>query len=404
MTTRWRFLVILGLTLLIGVALGVSFDRRIGPAGRTSLTSVFQGWQPSLADDQLKNLESVWQAVHRDYVSQSIDDQQLVDGLISGLVGGLGDPYSSYLNRTEAADFERALSGTFEGIGLEIGYKNNLLTVVAPLPNTPAAEAGLEAGDVLLSIDGQDSSAMKLEEAVRAIRGPQGTKVTLEIRRRDEAAARSLTIVRRTITVEPVRWRLISAAERRFGYIEINNFNDQTSQLFRRAARDLLSQSVDGFIIDLRNNAGGLLDQSIKVISSLVASGPAVIEEYRGGQRKTMAVDGSAFLTSHPVAILVNEGTASASEIVAGALQDAGRAKIIGATTFGKGSVQDLRELHDGAALKLTVAKWLTPRGRSISDQGITPDIAVTLSPEDSRQGRDPQLERAQEWLATQQP
>lgn len=394
------FIFLLLLTLLVGFNLGLTFSQG-QTGGRASWLTSFRSLRPTPSSAQLSNLQKIWQTIHSDYVDPTVDDTKLVDGALGGLVSGLGDPYSVYFSPSEAKAFQSEIDGTFEGIGMEIGYKSDALTVIAPLPNAPAAQAGLLAGDVILTIDGKSTTTMKLEEAVKAIRGRRGSKVTLQVHRGDEQSSRTFTIVRATITVDPVSSQVITVGPHHYGYIKINNFNDQTNTLFQRAVRSLLSQSVNGYILDLRNNPGGLLEQSIKVSSTFISSGPVVFEQYRSGQRKTLNVDGRAYVTDAPIAVLVNEGTASASEIVAGALQDNGRATIIGTTTFGKGSVQDYQQLAGGASLKITVAKWLTPRGRSITAQGITPDIVVETTADDRNHDRDPQLDRAKTWLET---
>lgn len=388
-------LALLSLGFSVGVVVGTNAAATSG-----SFAAIVHSFQPAPTTTEASQLEDVWATIHRTYVNRQVNDTALIRGAISGMVGGLGDPYSVYLAPAEARTFQDEVEGVFQGVGMEVGYKDNQLTIIAPLPGSPAAMAGLRSGDALLSIDGQDTSAMKLDQAVALIRGPQGSTVTLTIRHSGATDTTTLTVKRQTIKVDSVRSRVEAVNGRTIGILSITSFAKDTGQLARRQVQSLISQSVSGIIIDVRDNPGGYLDQAVAVTSIFVDEGVVVSEVGRDGRHDEQRVNGQALWASQPMVVLVNGGTASAAEIVAGALQDHHRATVIGATTFGKGSVQDYQQLSDGSSLKLTVAKWLTPNGRSISEQGIQPDLAVAISTADQAQHLDRQLQAAELRLA----
>lgn len=399
---RLPFLIVAAAVLLVslGFWLGVAAARPTASStGRSAIDALLSVWRPRNGNAAAV-FEQVWRSIHASYVNANVDDQALVEGAIAGLVSGLGDPYSTYLTPAETKSFEDEIQGTFEGVGMEIGYKQKDLTVIAPLPGSPAEKAGLQAGDVILSIDNRDAAGLSVDEAVQAIRGAKGTSVTLVLHRGQEENNRTVSIVRDKIVVDPVNSKVITVNDRRLGYIRLSSFNRDVDRRFRQTAQDLLSQSIDGLILDLRNNPGGYLDQSVAVASAFIPDGLVVSEVGRNGDRRELKAAGNAFLNETPTVVLVNRGSASASEIVAGALQDTKHATVVGEQTFGKGSVQEYENLADGSSLKLTVAKWFTPRGRSISDEGIRPDVAVALTPDDRDNDRDPQLSKAEELLA----
>jgi len=343
----------------------------------------------------------VWEQLSTNFVDRPVNGKELFYGAVRGMVESAGDPYSIFLDPDETKIFQQELSGSFEGIGIEIGIKTDQLTVIAPLPNTPAAEAGLKAGDRILKIDGFDTTNIHLDYAVNLIRGEGGSIVTLTVQSKDADEARDVEITRDIIDVESVRWSIKKYQESTFALVEILYFDDQTYFEFSKIANDILLEDPDGIILDLRNNPGGYLDTAIDVSGEFLNKDTVVIENF-GNTEQEYASESSGRLKNMNVVILVNEGSASASEIVAGALQDHGRAVIIGEQTFGKGSVQDYSQFEDGSSLKLTVAKWLTPNGRSIDEEGITPDIIVELTEEDYNNDRDPQLDAAYEALIIQ--
>lgn len=387
------------LLVLVGYGLGVasswSTQRAANP---TSLQVALERLQPKPKGADFGQLVSVWDRLHNDFVNKNVNDQQLLQGALIGMVTGLGDPYSAYLSASDSQKFEDELSGTFEGVGMQVGYKNDQVTIIAPLPNSPAERAGLLAGDVIVSVDGKDVGAMNLDQVIDAIRGEHGTVVKLTIQRGNDPQTKTYSITREKITVDSVTAKVVEHNGRRIAAITITSFDRNTGRELRAKAKAISAQNLDGVLLDLRNNPGGYLDQAVDVSSVFVPSGLIVAEVDRDGQRKSFNALGNAFLDQVRVVVLVNAGSASASEIVAGALQDTDHGTIVGTQTFGKGSVQDYRTLEDGSSLKLTIAKWQTPKGRSIDEQGITPDEIVAAT--DQNSAADPQRDRALDILS----
>lgn len=337
----------------------------------------------------------VWNLAKKDYVHQPVADTKLFYGALSGIISSLGDPYSVFFDPQTAADFNQELQGSFEGIGAELGIKNKQLTIIAPLPDTPAEKAGLKAGDNILAIDGKDATDMSLDYAVSIIRGPKGTAVNLTVFRAGWDKPQDFKITRAQIDVPSVKWEMKGD----IAYIEINHFNEDTSARFNQAVSELIAKNPKGVVLDLRNNPGGFLDTAVDVAGEWISNNIVVVEQSDDGQKNEERSSGLARLENLKTIVLVNEGSASASEIVAGALQDYGKATLVGEKTFGKGSVQNLEPLPDGSAVKITVAEWLTPKGRHIDKEGIAPDIEVKLTEEDYNANRDPQLDKALELL-----
>lgn len=340
----------------------------------------------------------VWSEVEEKFVDRaSIDRKKLVGGAITGLVKALGDPYTVYLPPRETKVFKEDVHGSFGGIGAEIGVRKETLTIIAPLRGSPAERAGLKAGDKILKINSTTTADLSLDEAVSFIRGPIGTKVALTIVREAEEV-REVDIVRETIVV-PV----IETARKGNGifHVHLLNFNEKSPLEFRRALREFAASGDKKILLDLRGNPGGFLDAAVDIASWFVPAGEVVARE-RGadGSERLYRSSGYRLLESIPVTVLVDQGSASAAEILAGALRDIRGAKLIGQKTFGKGSVQSVEPLAEGASLKITIAKWLTPGGISINDRGLEPDESVEIKKEDAENGRDPQLEKGLEVLA----
>ena len=337
----------------------------------------------------------VWNAVQSQFVKQPIDSHKLLHGSINGLVKSLDDPYSAFFDPEETKTFNEEISGMFEGIGAEIGIKDDHLVIVAPLPDSPAEKAGLLPGDAIVAIDGQITTDLSLDEAVTKIRGPKGTSVNLAIARGEEPA-HDIQIERDTILVNTINWEIkTTGGGKDIAYLEISHYNSDTTGEFLKATQEILVAQPDGIIVDLRNNPGGFLDVAIDITSEFLDDEVVLIEQLQNGDQQKYNAQGQGQLKNTPTVILVNEGSASASEIMAGALQDHKKATIMGSQTFGKGSVQDYRQFDDGSSLKLTIAKWLTPNGNSIDELGITPDIVVEMTLEDYENDRDPQLDAA---------
>jgi len=340
----------------------------------------------------------VWSALKNNFVDKSkVTDEKLFYGSLAGMAAASGDPYTVFMDPTEAKQFSSDLAGVFSGIGAEVGMRNNIVTIIAPLDGTPAKKAGLRAGDEIYAIDGKSTADMTIDGAVKLIRGDKGTAVTLTIIRGTDKP-KDYKITRDTITVKSV-----TTVMRPDGLmlIRISSFNNDTLSLFNAAVQETLTKNPKGIILDLRNNPGGYLDTAVAVASEWVKEGKIVSEEGANNQRNEYPSNGSARLASIPTVVLVNGGSASASEILAGALRDYKKATLVGEKTFGKGSVQSLQDLSDGSALKITIAHWLTPAGDFINDKGIDPTIVIPLTQSDVDKNLDPQMTKAIQLLTT---
>lgn len=336
-----------------------------------------------------------------------IDNQKIIYGAIEGMTQSLGDPYTDFFNPEQAHKFQQDLSGSFEGIGVEIGIKKDQLTVIAPLEGAPGQLAGLKAGDIIAQIDGKDTSNMTTDDAVTLIRGQKGTPVVLGIYREGWTSVKDITIVRGTIKIPSMEWSILASPGEAGGkdgdiaYIEIFQFGDSLSSDFRSAAFEILQSPAKSIILDLRNNPGGYLEVSQDIAGFFLESGQVVTIESFGENKEEVVykANGNSSLLNYPIVVLINEGSASASEILAGALRDNREVKLIGMKSFGKGSVQEVINLRGGSFLKVTVAKWLTPNGNLISEVGLEPDIKIDITDQDVQQEEDPQLEKALEII-----
>jgi len=356
---------------------------------------------PEVKDIDFNKFWDIWKTVKERYVKQAPTDSQMFYGAIEGMVASLKDPYSVFFDPELAKKFNQDLEGVFDGIGAEIGIRNDQLTIIAPLPGTPADKSGLKAGDRVLQIDDTDTTGMMLEEAVSRIRGQRGTSVNLLIGRESLKEPKLFTVIRATITVEPVKWKMVKKGGKQVVVITLSHFNDVTAPKFADAVRAALLENPAGVVVDLRNNPGGYLDSAVQVAGAWIPREVVVTEKFSDGkEQKYTAPDGGKLADTHTV-VLINGGSASASEILAGALKDLGKAKIVGEKSYGKGSVQDYMSYDDDSALKLTVALWYTPRGISIDKQGISPDVEVKLTPEDINADKDPQLDSAVDMIVS---
>ncbi|MGD0576830.1 MAG: S41 family peptidase [Candidatus Staskawiczbacteria bacterium] len=337
--------------------------------------------------------------LQKNYIDPSkIDNQKVIYGAIEGMTSSLGDPYTAFFDPQQAQLFEQDLSGSFEGIGVEIGVKNGLLTIIAPLPGTPGDKAGLKTGDEIIKINGKDATSMSSDEAVNLIRGPKGTSVTLSILRDNWSATKDFKITRETINVATMSWKIENG---NIAYIKINEFGDTLVSDFKTAALAILQSPAKKIIIDLRGNPGGYLDAAQNIAGWFLQNGQTVtIEDFGDGRAKQIyKAEGNAELAGYPVVVLIDQGSASASEILAGALRDDRNVQLIGTKSFGKGSVQEVINLQGGSFLKITIAKWLTPKGNSISEVGLEPDVKVDITDQDVQLKKDPQLDKALEII-----
>lgn len=341
-----------------------------------------------------------YQKLGRNFINpDKINDQEIIYGAISGMTKSLGDPYTDFFNPEQAKIFQQDLAGSFNGIGVEIGVKKDQLTIIAPLKDTPGEKAGLRAGDQIVKINGKSTSDMSTDEAVNMIRGKKATEVTLTIFREGWRDTKDFKIIRDTIKVNSMDWELKNGD---VAHISIHQFDQSLPSDFKKASFEILKSPVKKIVLDLRNNPGGYLEIAQEIAGWFLKSGQIItIEDFGSGKnQKQYKAEGNSQFADYPIIILINKGSASAAEILAGALRDNRNIKLIGEKSFGKGSVQEVVNLIDSASLlKVTIAKWLTPKGNSISEVGLNPDVKIEISDKDIQLDKDPQLEKALEMI-----
>lgn len=344
-------------------------------------------------------LWDVLDRINSDYLFRPVDGTKLLYGAVSGLVGALGDPYTSFLDPTENLQFSDSLEGIYEGIGAELGIRNDQLIIVAPLDGSPAQKLGIRPGDKILEIDGVSTVGLSITEAIAKIRGKSDTTVKLTLQRGTKPSF-EITINRARITVKSVNYK-----DKGNGiyYVEVSRFGDSTNTEWDEAVTKIKKgPAVKGIVLDLRSNPGGYLSAAVYLSSEFLRSGTVVIQEDSSGGKSSLEVESTknnhAFVDV-PVVVLIDEGSASASEILAAALKERGGAQLVGEKSFGKGTVQDAEDFNDGSGLHLSVAKWLTPSGKWIHEKGLEPDYEVVLTDADIDAGRDPQLDKALDLL-----
>jgi len=389
------FLVFTGLAAAFygGMWVGSSFD---SSEEQTSyLTS---------ADPELANLFSpffeVWDIIHEQYIDQPLDDVTLMQSAIGGLMDGLGDVHSSYMDPETYQQVNAPLQGSYTGIGAWVDTSGESLTIIAPMPGSPAEAAGVQSGDTVIAIDGKDMTGIDPGVVLQSILGPADTEVVLTIVREGLEEPLEISIIRAEIEIPVIEYEML---ENNIAYIYLLQFSMDSGTEVRNALNELLAQNPVGIILDLRDNTGGFLDAAFDVTSAFIEDGPIMIEEMGDGATQTYAAYGNAIDADIPVVVLVNGGSASASEITAGAIQDRGRGTLVGTTTYGKGSVQNWIELDgDNGAIRVTIARWLTPDSRQINEVGLTPDVVVDYTQADFDAGIDPQLDKAIEILLEQ--
>ncbi|HEX3095866.1 MAG TPA: S41 family peptidase [Patescibacteria group bacterium] len=342
----------------------------------------------------------LWQAlkiVQDKYIDSSqIDQQKVLYGAIRGAIAAAGDDYTSFFDPQTLNDFKTELQGSFSGIGAEIGKQSDNIVIIAPLDDSPAKKAGLRSKDIIVKIDGVSTSDMAVDEAVNKIRGPEGTVVTLTIFRDGATATTDIKITRQTIAVKSVKWSYKDVNGKKVAVINISRFGDDTKDLFDQAVADIQKTKPSAIVVDLRDNPGGYLDTAVDVASHWLPQGTLIVKEAHSEKDvTTYNSNGSNELGGIKTVVLINSGSASAAEILSGALKDNGKAQLIGEKSFGKGSVQELVPLGKDSAVKVTIAKWITPGGQNLNHNGLDPDIKVELSDTDLQAGKDPQLDKA---------
>lgn len=396
----------IGLALLFASAAffsGISIGNGMagGVSNKANLFS-FLSDKSEAEEVDLSEFWRVWHLMEEKFVHSSstkgISDEDRVYGAISGMVASFGDPYTTFLPPEESNQFNEDISGNFGGVGMEVGMRNSLITVVAPLPDTPAEEAGIVAGDVILEIDGMSTEGLNIDEAVKRIRGEVGTEVVLTVYREGEFEFKEITITRGNITIPTIDTEIVDGVF----IIRLYNFNAISEMKMQEALRQYVQSGADRLVLDLRGNPGGFLQSAVAIGSYFLPTGKVIVREHFGGdtEEQVYRSQGKVIDDFDPdsFVVLIDGSSASASEILAGALKEHGVATAIGATTFGKGSVQELVSVND-ASLKVTVARWLTPEGHSISENGLDPNITIERTPQQVVAGEDPQQEAALLWL-----
>lgn len=352
---------------------------------------------PQDLTDLFKPFWQAWDLVHQDYVDQPVDNTKMMQGAIRGMMQSLGDPHSSYMDPNELKQADISLEGTYEGIGAWVDASGSFLTIISPMDGSPAKKAGLQAKDEVIAIDGVDMTGVDPSVALSKVLGPAGTSVTLTILRPGVDKPFDVTLTRAKITVPSVEGEM---KDNNIAYIKLTTFGSTTAADFHAELQTLLANNPKGLILDLRGNGGGYLDTAVSIMSEFISSGTVLIEEAGNGQKTTYEAKPGGLATTIPMVVLVDEGSASASEITAGAIQDYKRAPLVGVTTYGKGSVQQWINLDNNqGAVRITVARWLTPLGRQINKIGLAPDYEVKITQADIDAGLDPQLAKALELL-----
>jgi carboxyl-terminal processing protease len=340
-----------------------------------------------------------WDILEGNFYGDLPEESELPYAAIEGVIDATKDPYTAFLDPVRAEILKTDLQGGFEGIGATVRMRpDGLLEIVQPLPGWPAIEAGLKAQDAVLEIDGIEVQGMTLYEAISVIRGPAGTKVRLLIEREDVDEPFVVEIERAHIELPAIESRML---EDNIGYVRLSEFGETATKELRRTLRELEANELDGLIFDLRGNRGGFLKTAVEVTSQFVGDGPILIERFKDGRERRYPAQSGGLALDVPLVVLVDGGSASASEIAAGAIQDSGRGLLVGTTTLGKGSVQMVHTLSDGSELRVTFARWFTPNGRGIHGEGLEPDVEIELTEDDLDSERDPQLDRAIEMLKT---
>jgi len=366
-------------------------------SGETDLTEQIEA--PEDLDELFEPFWQSWDIVHEQFVEQPVDDTLLMRGAIAGMLESLGDQHTSYLDPELMERFEATLNGEeYEGIGAWVDTGGEYLTIISPMPGSPAEKAGLKPGDQILAIDGEDMTGIDPEIARQSVLGPKGSTLILTILREGDEEPFDVSLKRASIVIPTIESRMLE--DENLAYIQLFTFGAKTDSDLRKALKELMKEDPDGLILDLRNNGGGYLDTAIQVVSEFIGDGVVMYEEHGDGSIDTFEARNGGQATDIPMVVLINEGSASASEIVAGAIQDRERGYLVGVTSFGKGSVQNVSNLvNEQGQIRVTIARWLTPNKRQINALGLEPDFIIEFTEEDFTAERDPQLEKAIELL-----
>ena len=406
-SSPWKFLlVVIGLFIIIigsfsgGLLVGQAFPLLNQDDSTTSTilpTQIISTSNSDELDDLFAPFWETWNYVNDQYVDQPVDQTVMMRGAISGMLDSLDDPHTSYMDPEMFRQQNTPLQGEYEGIGAWVDVTGDYVIIISPMPGSPAEEQGLKPDDQVIAVDGEDMTGIEGNLVLRRILGPAGTDVTLTIYRPSTDETFDVSITRQKITIPSVTGEML---DDNIAYIQLINFGEKTHQDLRKILRDLLREKPEGLILDLRNNGGGYLNTAIDVASEFVSQSPIMYEEFGDGERITYKAKPNGLATEIPLVVLINEGTASASEITAGAIQDYERGVLVGMTSYGKGSVQNWVALqNDQGAIRVTIARWLTPDERQINEVGLTPDFEVEITEEDIEAERDPQLEKAIDLL-----
>lgn len=355
------------------------------------------------ATDLTKLFKPFWQAwdlVHEQFINQPVNDEKLMQGAIKGMMDSLGDEHTGYMDPQTYEQATRPLDESYEGIGAYVDVSGDYLTVISPMPGSPAEAAGLKSGDMIIKIDGKDMTGIDPSVALQSVLGPAGTSVTLTVQRGENKELLEFTINRAKIDLPSVTGKML---DNKIAYIAISTFGDNTTNLLKQYLQDMLKNNPKGLILDLRYNTGGYVTTAIEVVSQFIPKGIVMYEQEGNGNETSYEAIPGGLATEIPLVVLVNEGSASASEITAGAIQDYGRAPLVGVTTYGKGSAQNWIPLSNNeGAVRITIAHWFTPKHRQINKVGLTPDYVVPITEEDIKAGKDPQLDKAIELILQQ--